>query len=202
MWRLSRGARTRVALLVAAAALGTGTARATEPREQASALDRISGVTVTPSTLGALAVTIRSRPARAGSAGGGHYAVYRLTYRNRGRRTFKFVNNRSAQLFGVDRGLGLADDGCGFGGEPDEPVDWNCQYYLETIKLRPGETETRTITAWVGLQGMGELEAGDFTLAREVELERRKAAVREGTLDFTFSVTDEEGAGAEPANPN
>jgi hypothetical protein len=178
---MSRGISIGLALV---AALGAATSTA-----QAEELDRITGVSVAPETLGPLAITIKDRAARAGIAEGGEYAVYRLTYTNRGEKTFQFVNNRSSSFYGADDGLLLADDGCGFGFSPGEDVDAGvCQAYLDFIKLRPGESATRTITAWTGLQGMGQLEAGDFTHTREVKLTRRGEIKRTGTLGFTFSV--------------
>jgi hypothetical protein len=189
MGSTGRGTAFWIALIATACAVGLGTASAGGPREASSPLERITDVSVVRETLGPLAVTIKDRPARTGSIEGGDFAVYRLTYTNRGSKTFQFVNNRSSAFYGSDDGLGLADDGCGFGSEKGEDVVADtCQYYLEFIKLRPGESVARTITAWTGLQGMGELEAGEFTHTREVQLKRRKDTVREGTLGFTFSV--------------
>jgi hypothetical protein len=188
----SRDTTTRTTVLVALlCAAFAGTAQAAGPPEAPPPQDRIAAVSVTPQTLGALAISVKSTPARTGTAEGGDFAVYRLTYTNRGRKTFRFINERTSAFFGAEDGLLLADDGCGFAFEKGKPVeDGVCQAYLDVIKLKPGESTKRTITAWTGLRGMGELEAGDFTLDRPVEITRRGKVKREGTLGFTFSVSD------------
>ncbi len=63
-----------------------------------------------------------------------------------------------------------------------------CQLDLEYITVRPGHAESKIITAYAGLKGMGELQPGSYTLRRPLALHRGHHVKRRGAFDFTFTV--------------
>ena len=187
--RSRRSLRWCAPLLAVSALLGVGAAAspASPPERGSSVLDRISSVTVAPERIGPL-VTRISGPRKSGKVEGGEYVTYRITFANHGHQPLTFVNNKTARFYGHDDGLAIADAGCGFGSDPGGDVEPACQSDLEFIRLDPGESKAKTITAYAGLRGMGALEDGDYTHKRRVWITRRGHEPRKGHIRFTFSV--------------
>ncbi len=108
------------------------------------------------------------------------------------------ISNRSEDLVTVDLESGatvlerdgeptllVADEGCGYGGEPDDDrVTPGCRLVERApAQVRPGESLSRTVTLWRDLPGFDALASGTLSTTRSLTLGGSSFTL---TLHYTF----------------
>jgi hypothetical protein len=157
-------------LALAIAAAGCGSDAAGDEGAEAASTEWTAQVSVEPTEVGPLEVSVGEVSKPRGARPGGSTIHHELTFENAGEREISFENQRSSRFVGEGTGLLVADNGCGYAIDgPGSPIEvGGCRSNLDLIELEPGETESRDVSLFRGLRGMDELEPGEYVFEHPV----------------------------------